>query len=331
MPRDLPREMEAMKETLQVDDFSAWRNPHREAFEYSDEDKRSFFFEWIDNQPWFRDALRREGEVSEFSAKDVDHSPDVEMLKAILSACKDHPAIHPVFVFGSNLPGRHKRGAARYAESMYGAEWGIGHGRSGQSYAIPSRDVDVEPLAIERIRECVQKFLEYAGKNPKTEFMLTRIGCGLAGFDDSTIAPLFADAPQNVYLPGKWESFRSKEKPAPRVVVAGSRNFSNQDKAFSYLDRILSKSPVEPVIVSGGAGGADRMGEIYALSKGLRLERFPAWWNTEGKAAMHLRNQRMAWRGTHLVAFWDHHSSGTRSMIDMAKRSHLACKVIDTR
>lgn len=103
-----------------------------------------------------------------------------------------------VFVFGSNVFGKHCSGAARIAMDRFGAVWGKGVGRQGQSYAIPTMEGNIEVLKM-----YVDDFLQYASHYPKTTFLVTRIGCGIAGYKDSQIAPMFARAltMENVLLP----------------------------------------------------------------------------------------------------------------------------------
>lgn len=114
-----------------------------------------------------------------------------------------NPASGKVFVFGSNESGLHGGGAA--AEALkYGAEYGNGFGRQGNTYAIPTKDRNVRTLPLHRVRDHVDEFLDYAREHPDTEFFLTRVGCGLAGYEDEDIAPLFADAPPNVERPDGW-------------------------------------------------------------------------------------------------------------------------------
>ena len=105
---------------------------------------------------------------------------------------------HEIFVFGSNLAGRHGGGAARVANMKFGAEWGVGVGLTGQSYAIPTMQGGVET-----IKPYVDEFIRFAQDNPGLKFLVTRIGCGIAGFKDEEIAPLFDKAMQvpNIYLP----------------------------------------------------------------------------------------------------------------------------------
>jgi hypothetical protein len=109
-----------------------------------------------------------------------------------------------IFVFGSNLAGRHGRGAALTARRDYGAIYGQGVGRQGDSYAIPTKDSALRPLPIRVIAGHVRTFLRYAAAWPDERFQVTRIGCGLAGFTDDQIAPLFAEAPPNCDLPDGW-------------------------------------------------------------------------------------------------------------------------------
>ena len=106
-----------------------------------------------------------------------------------------------VFVFGSNEAGRHGRGAALFARQQRGAIYGQGVGRQGQSYAIPTKDDDLRPLPLRSIGLYVAAFLAYACAHPHETFELTPIGCGLAGYKPSDIAPMFSNAPDNVRLP----------------------------------------------------------------------------------------------------------------------------------
>lgn len=103
-----------------------------------------------------------------------------------------------IFVFGSNLAGMHGGGAAWVANMKFGAEWGVGVGLTGRSYAIPTMHGGVET-----IKPYVDEFIRFAQANPELKFLVTRIGCGIAGFRDEEIAPLFDEATQvsNIYLP----------------------------------------------------------------------------------------------------------------------------------
>lgn len=106
-----------------------------------------------------------------------------------------------VFVFGSNLAGRHGKGAALYARQRFGAVYGQGEGRQGQSYAIPTKDEALRPLPIDAIAGHVSRFLDYARQHPADVFEVTAIGCGLAGYTPEQIGPLFRGAAENVMLP----------------------------------------------------------------------------------------------------------------------------------
>jgi hypothetical protein len=107
-------------------------------------------------------------------------------------------APNEVFVFGSNLGGFHGGGAARAALNLFGAVWGQGVGLQGQSYAIPTMQGGVET-----IKPYVDEFVRFADSRPDLYFYVTRIGCGIAGFRDEDIAPLFKEALSlaNVALP----------------------------------------------------------------------------------------------------------------------------------
>lgn len=108
-----------------------------------------------------------------------------------------------IFVFGSNLEGRHGGGAARKAYEKFGAVWGIGVGLQGNSYAIPTMQGGVET-----IKPYVDEFINFAKANPELTFYVTRIGCGIAGFSDAEIAPLFEKVydVNNVILPKSFHT-----------------------------------------------------------------------------------------------------------------------------
>ena len=111
-----------------------------------------------------------------------------------------------IFVFGSNLAGRHGAGAALFARKYHGAIYGQGVGLQGNSFAIPTKDYRVTTLPLESIKGHVRDFIQFANNNPDLTFNVTRIGCGLAGYVDSQIAPLFKNAPINCNLPEGWRN-----------------------------------------------------------------------------------------------------------------------------
>lgn len=108
-----------------------------------------------------------------------------------------------IFVFGSNLRGRHGKGAALQALNMYGAKEGVGIGPSGNSYAIPTKDSNLRVLSLKDIASYVNEFINYAKINYNYHFLVTKIGCGLAGYKESDIAPLFKNCKGvfNIHLP----------------------------------------------------------------------------------------------------------------------------------
>ncbi len=110
----------------------------------------------------------------------------------------------PVFVFGSNLAGRHGKGAALWARQHRGAIYGQGIGLQGNSYAIPSKDAQLRTLSLAQIEQHVGEFLAFARSRPNLTFQLTPIGCGLAGYRREEIEPMFAGAPTNVLWPPEW-------------------------------------------------------------------------------------------------------------------------------
>ena len=110
-----------------------------------------------------------------------------------------------IFVFGSNLAGRHGKGAALYAREHFNARLGVGVGLTGQAYAIPTKDAQIKTLSLDRIAGYIDEFIETATSMPKTFFWLTPIGTGLAGYTHDDIAPLFSRTIlENIIYPSVW-------------------------------------------------------------------------------------------------------------------------------
>lgn len=127
-----------------------------------------------------------------------------------------HLSPHQIFVFGSNVQGVHGKGAAKVAEQLFGAVRGVGEGLSGQSYAIPTREIlpstrshlktrprgpAFRSLDTQTIKWAVNKFIMFAIDHPELEFFVTPIGCGYAGHKPEDIKPLFHHRVENVILP----------------------------------------------------------------------------------------------------------------------------------
>lgn len=137
-----------------------------------------------------------------------------------------------VFVFGSNLAGNHAGGAARFAREKFGAIWGQGVGLQGQSYAIPTMQG-----GIETIRPYVDEFINFASINYTKCFLVTKIGCGIAGFTVEEIAPLFADAMHfiNVKLPREFYEVLADEKFSKSYLPNWQKHYTTYDMTLDLL------------------------------------------------------------------------------------------------
>ena len=119
----------------------------------------------------------------------------------VTSSCIKELQPNEIFVFGSNLEGQHGGGAALLAYRKWGAIWGQGVGLQGQTYGIPTMQGGVETIA-----PYVDEFIRFAQEHPKLIFLVTEIGCGIAGFRPEEIAPLFKEAVkvENIHLPQRF-------------------------------------------------------------------------------------------------------------------------------
>ncbi|WP_353082109.1 A1S_2505 family phage non-structural protein [Tessaracoccus lapidicaptus] len=161
-----------------------------------------------------------------------------------------------VFVFGSNAAGAHGGGAAGFAMDRFGAVWGQGHGPQGRSYAVDSMS-GLDVLARE-----VADFLAYAAAHPDEVFLVTEIGCGIAGYTPDDVAPLFAGAPRNVALPASF----LERLPASDAATPGSVPLGADDRV---TDRAAG------VVVASAAG--DALGAPYEFGPPLSDEVTPAF------------------------------------------------------
>ena len=113
-----------------------------------------------------------------------------------------------VFCFGSNLAGRHGAGAAYIAMRFFGAEYGKGAGFTGRCYAIPTKDKNIRTLPLDEIKLFIDSFVLITHKVTDKEFIVTQIGCGLAGYEARQIAPLFKGCnPDNTLFDIEWREY----------------------------------------------------------------------------------------------------------------------------
>jgi hypothetical protein len=120
---------------------------------------------------------------------------------------KTHPHDKGIFVFGSNLAGFHGAGAALSAKLLYGATLGMGIGLMGRCYAIPTKDRHIRTLNLSVITQHVDVFKTFTHDNPEMRFFVTRVGCGLAGYTDKVIAPLFRTCNVNCSFAEAWQPY----------------------------------------------------------------------------------------------------------------------------
>lgn len=110
-------------------------------------------------------------------------------------------------VFGSNKDGNNAGGSARYAHIELGAKIGVAEGLTGEAYALPTVGHGFRKMSLNEVKYYVGSFLIFAAENRDLEFQVTRVGCGIAGFTDEQIAPLFTLAPSNCLFDTAWKQF----------------------------------------------------------------------------------------------------------------------------
>lgn len=190
-----------------------------------------------------------------------------------------------VFVFGSNLAGRHAGGAARAALHKFGAIMGQGVGLQGQSYAIPTMHGGVDT-----IKPYVDEFINFAKSHPELKFYVTRIGCGIAGFKDDEIAPLFAEAfgEENIILP---KSFADLIEPKFPFEVAEAEKVINW--ILPGLQLFYRDTDIE--------GDLDQLAEAYMSKQVIRAGFFI---DCTSRAAKPVKRVRFIIASAHAAEIW---------------------------
>lgn len=190
-----------------------------------------------------------------------------------------------IFVFGSNLAGHHGGGAARAALHKFGAIMGQGVGLQGQSYAIPTMQGGVET-----IKPYVDDFIDFAKAHPELKFYVTRIGCGIAGFNDEEIAPLFQDAfgVANVILPKSFADIIEPKFPFDIASFEDAINWTLPGLQLLYRDTNV-------------AGDLDKLAEAYRNRNIIRAGFFI---DCTSRAAKLVKKVRFIIASAHAAAIW---------------------------
>ena len=202
------QDVEAVSASLSIDNHMSFQDDERgmkEAWERERKAKmmRYAMYEREREETAGLSAIERKMFRSKSNRENRNYHEISEFRHRVMSYRIDSLAKNEIFVFGSNLQGMHAGGAARAAVEKFGAIMGQGVGLQGQSYAIPTMQGGVNT-----IKPYVDEFIRFADCHPEMTFLVTRIGCGIAGFTDAEIAPLFAGAVnmENIHLPQEfWE------------------------------------------------------------------------------------------------------------------------------
>lgn len=232
-----------------------------------------------------------------------------------------------VLVFGSGK----NEGAAKAAKKFFGAS--DKPGKAGFCYAIPVREGG-RLASLESIEAHVRTFIEFAKSTPGIHYYLTKVACEEGEYRNDQIAPMFADAPENVTIPGLWVNIINAINRKPfvsRVVVTGPRNFRDYDFLSEKMGFYLSRLSMESVeIVSGGEAGTDEMGARYASEHGLRIAKPHTEIERFGRSAGYpFCNFLWSLYATHMLVFHDDASVVVQNLVETAVKEGLRVAVVN--
>ncbi len=236
-----------------------------------------------------------------------------------------------IFVFGSNLEGRHGKGAAKFAADWHGAIPRQGKGPMGSSYALPTKRTPYEPLNIDEIAYHVEVFLVYARQTPDWQFMVSRIGCSNAGYTDAQVAPLFEAAPENCHLPGRWLALLRGNSAGPpqeyRCVTLGGdvallTRLRDIDELCEALARAAGAGQPTALVTGATERGFDGLGKKWSRrAPTSNLIRITPDYERYGNAAPFVMNRWKAWQATHLITLGKSHERLERHLLGLFEQS----------
>lgn len=284
--------------------------------------------DWLIHNPFLLRHMRQRMTGRSVSGLDLSPSDFEELLlyAEITSGQFDkHIGQEPLFAFPSTVDGNHGRGFAVEGRFCYGAEYGVSRGVQGHSYAIPLMDAQFGYFELSVVLSELDQFFEHATQHPTQQFRLSHFIDPANQLDRMAVEThCIENAPENVLLPRSW-LFKAQLIPA-RVIVAGSHNVASYSLVEDRLDGLMCRLDA-PQIISTGNRGASQLGERYAIERELELVRFPAPWHRFKSDAEEIRNDRLAWEATHLVAFWDTVSSETKHLLGVCDRCRIPTRV----
>ncbi|MFO1435375.1 MAG: hypothetical protein U1F34_03025 [Gammaproteobacteria bacterium] len=190
------------------------------------------------------------------------------------AAADSHAAEEPVLVFESNLAGQHGKGTSFLAEKCHGAVAGKGWGLQGSSYAIPVFDKDLMPVSATILSNYVQSFLKHAESTPQQRFRVTALGFGNPNISQAELVKMFARAPSNCMLPGRWLELLSKLDSVRLIILDAAGALSSEkvqqklDDYFSINAPLWTSKAVE--IVSAGSPQSTMANDQYARARKYR-------------------------------------------------------------
>lgn len=211
-----------------------------------------------------------------------------------------------VLVYGSDLSGTHEKGLPQWAARFRGASDGVAEGRTGQAYAIPTKDEHGRALPMTRIRSGLWRFAAEVSSTPGVFYQMTKIGCGPARIQEAKILALIDEAglPDRVHLPGTWNTRIHPERMRVAVVVDLIHRNDRQIRAdLDALLRYAGKTQRQMEVVTPDTAPMDRAVVDWAETQGVALRIVQTHYLKYAGAAEQVRTVTMLWYATHLLAY----------------------------
>lgn len=260
----------------------------------------------------------------------LDLSPNdmdlVWLYAEIAAGSWDHLiAPEPKIVYESYIESRYLTHSVT-AEQFYRCDPRVFHGETGHGFALGTRDDHGHSLPITELLCALGEFYSYARSHPDSTFQLTQVVSSRSDKDTESIEQFCSEyAPSNVLLPGAW-LYRSG-KCRPRLFITGSKELTRYSVMEDKLDALTCRLD-NPIVITNGSRGAQRLAERYAVERELTLVRRPTYWHALDTLAQELVDSLVCTYATHVIAFWDGAKGRTEKLIERAHYSGLPLRLV---
>ena len=231
-----------------------------------------------------------------------------------------------IFVFASNLAGKHVDAASAFAAEHFNASPGVGEGPTGSSYAVPMQDENLDNLQLADIQWHIEQLLAHGRTQRDSRFQVVRLGCGANGFTDAQIAPLFKKTSDNLFIPGRWMAL-NRQLGCARLFVDGDMLFS-AERIEKTLNECTAPWGDNIEVITTGVGLVNDIVRAWARRKDFPWTPFLTDSAKFGDMAEAVLDAQLAWYCTHAIVYHNQTSGSFCRRMDVLRKELIKVRHI---